>query len=778
LKLFPLDTSDSLAKVWKKWMALDLTTRTDYFQRLLIYLLDRKPGRALRFIQVLAKDSSLQNQRNEAIADALGYLSKIHITGAYGIKQNWHPDPEAHKRLFAPAFVKVYDEVLSAQPDVCSQDLLHNMIELAGPDDLKKVFDCLVKHRTKFGFETLLHYAGTFGEAGEVEYALRCLHELRIRHNAATWNKVVERPRLRFTCATILRKSMSASQDYHQTPTIVAKFVHLRIKMDILLYNVVMHNAMEAGDYATAFKVYNALDRNELEADKYTYSILLHGCALQNNPATFRSFAEHAVEVAKEIKDPWLATDYLYYLYVRHHADEDIGHTSALLWEAYCKLFSVAPLEPFLSHGTRDLRNASEAQRSGLESTLLSPPPVALYIMLQMEIRSALAISNQRVLSLYHNFKSLVNRASNPTFKTLVQNPTIWNAFLLAFCQKQQFASASQLIKDMTDGPIQPNVYSWNIFMQAFFKTGQIQAADRVFEIMRNRGIDPDQFTYGVLLRGYAKAQLVDRIGDIMPHVEREEEMDPDLLRALATVVDRNKLMATLEKGRIQKEATEQEEANREAEEERLRWDSIPNYIEFDPEVEGFGFLEDPTNVPSKPTPTFTQQAVASDSSDLDYIDEPINKSSGISESILEEPQIDRTVPAAAPSLVPETQTSNVRDTAQLEPKETPQPPPQSQKKWQLTPLSLPSSSRNPQDPETQYRMLQEQLGVIQPSPQPSQATFPSATLGLKSVRGGDGGISKVLPKFTIRKTMSSDRSEGPKDEASTAKRSKGRRKR
>lgn len=498
-RLFPPNTPIGSHMVWKNWIEFDVNTRRAYAHKLLIYLLDRVPGLSLRFIQVITNDPLLRGQKTQAIADGLGHLSKIHTEQIYGARQKWGTDPMVHRGLFVPAFVNIFTKALASQPEICSQDLLYNLVELAKIDDLKKVFDCLTEHRTRIGFDTMLHYASAFGEAGEVQYALKCLDELRIRLDDVAWKSVVERQRLRWTCATILRKSMSTSHDFHQTPSIVAAFVRLGIKMDILLYNIVMHNAMEAGDHATAFKVFNALEGNGLEPDPHTYSILLHGCTLQSNPAVFQSFAQHCVEMAQRTKHPWLATDYLYYLYVRHQTDVEVGHRSALLWDAYSKMFSAAPLEPFITSGMMNPGYAKNEQDVvASDSTVLSPTPVALYVMIQAEIQSAAAVSNQRVLNLYQKFKAVATETSDPAFRSLVQNPTIWNAFLLAFSRKQQFADASQVIKDMTESVTKPNIYSWNILMQAFFKTGQVQAAERVFEIMRNRGIDADQFTHGI----------------------------------------------------------------------------------------------------------------------------------------------------------------------------------------------------------------------------------------------------------------------------------------
>jgi pentatricopeptide repeat protein len=685
-KLFPPDTQVDAHQVWTSWVDLDGRTRKAYCHKLLIYLLDRKPDRALRFVQALANDPLLHGHRTEAIADALGHLSKVHAAGLYGIEQDWGADPAAHRRLFAPVFVHVFEAALSKRPDVCSQDLLYNLVQLAETEDLKKVFDCLVKYRTFLGFDTILHYASTFGEAGEVEYALRCLDELRARLKTVSWESVVERPRLRWTCATILRKSMSQGREFHQTPLVVATLVRLGIKMDVLLYNIVMHNAMEAGDYATAFKVYNTLESNGLKADKYTFSILLHGCTLQNNPATFQNFAQYCTEVAKETKDPWLATDYLYYLYVRHQADTEPEHASALLWQAYTSLFSTTPLKPLVDTGDMPT----------LDSTLLSPPPVALYIMLQAEIRSALAINNHRVLILYQRFKSLAEDSSNPAFRTLTQNPTIWNAFLLAFCSKQQFASASQLIRDMTDGPAKPNIYSWNIFMQAFFKTGQVQPAERVFEIVKSRGVDPDQFTYGVLLRGYAKAQLVERVGETMQHVETKEELDPDLLRSLAGVVNRQRLMLTLEKSRVDKEARTKERAERKAAEERARW--TPPQFQL-------GDVESAT--PSGDGPIQSDAATIQQAKEPSIVavssEESTNEDEGLfsflsNDEPLEQPSVHTPSPA---QILSESQQPKIR---------TSRPVP-------------------PNDPEVQYRKLQEKLGIVAPS-QPDRETKPATPFG------------------------------------------------
>lgn len=720
-RLFNGTAKHDVHQAWKNWSQLDVETRRSGYQRLLIYLLHRKPGRAMQFIHILANDSVLPGRKEEAIADALGHLSKLHRRGNYGVHEGWTQSPAAAKQNFVPAFLHVFRKALARIRNICSQDLLYNLVDLAEPKDLQRTFDCLVEHRIYLGFDTILHYANAFAKAEDFTYALRCIKHFRRMNTSESWNAVSQRERLRWTCALILRKSVAEGQGYHNTPGIVEDFVRLGIDMDILLYNVVMHNAMEANDYSTAFKIYNTLEANGLEADKHTYSILLHGCATQSNPATFAQFASHCADVAKETEDVWLASDYLHYLYVRHQNGTDKAQTLELLQQQYLRFFSSKPLEPFSSRireisswMTRPADSGGQQTRAGPDnqesSPSLQPPPVALYIVLQAQIQAALANSSQQVEKLYERFRSVMKEDNDPALARLTSNPIIWNAFLLAFCSKQQFASASQLIKHMTEGSPQPNIYSWNIFMQAFFKTSQVKAAERVFEILRSRGIDPDGFTYGVLLRGYARAQHLERIGEAMQHVDGEQEMDPDLLRILARIPKRDKLMGMLEKSRILKEVQAAEKARKEAAEEKERWKeprftddelevAIPSFADFTPEeVSHPERLPEPVRNSSlaelEPQPLFEQQ-----------------------EDFLGQPQAPEPQPLPPAPIV-----------------EVQQPPP-------------PPPKPQPFDPEVQYRKLQEELGIVAPSSQPQTDPAPAPIQRF----GASFGFKSMLPTPTAR---------------------------
>ncbi|KAH7094808.1 hypothetical protein FB567DRAFT_13844 [Paraphoma chrysanthemicola] len=664
--LFKDSAKHELHQTWLTWMSWDISTRKRAYQRLLVYLLDRRPGRAMQFIHMIANDPLLRDGKTELIADALAYLSKLHVNGAYSRNGSWSLDKTAVRRSFVPAFFHIYRKAVAGHRYACSQDLLFNITKLADASDLRRVFDCLVEHKAFLGFETLLHYGNAFAKAGDFQCALQCLDMVKAMRQSANWDAICDQDKLRWTCALILRRSMAEGQNYHQTPVIVAAIVRLGIKMDILLYNIVMHNAMEAGDYATAFKVYNALDSNGLKADRFTHSIMLHGCASQSNPALFSQFAHHCADVAETTEDPWLATEYLYYLYIRHQNDADKSQTLALLRHTFSRFFTSKPWE-LLNDRLRMSTLTNQITPSLTQDPLtLTPPTVAVYLVLQAQIQMTQTGGPQQLQDLYQRFRSLVQGKSDPTLTKLGKLPIAWNAFLLAFCHLQQFASASQLIKDMTDGSPQPNIYSWNIFMQAFFKTGQVQAAERVFGILRSRGIDPDQYTYGVMLRGYAKAQHIERIGLTMEHIDAEGEMHPDLLRSLARVPNRNELMLTLEKARVRKEAKEALKTQEEAEAERKEWEQPRLLLDEQEAVDKSAIPLSP--IESSRTEGFPGVQARSDIEDL--------------------PNIRRATPQQQENLD--------------------KPP-------QRKPSMLETRPENKADPDVQYRRLQERLGIASP---------------------------------------------------------------
>ncbi|KAJ4294252.1 hypothetical protein N0V90_007942 [Kalmusia sp. IMI 367209] len=591
-RLFDRAHTSEADQVWRNWSAFDVETREQFWPHLLLYLLQHFPARTLPFIQALTYKPCVKSLDVAIIADAFEHLGRICADETiWKLKTSQMDQLQRAKSSFIPVFHYVFRDHLSAHKRICSQDLLLTLAKLGSVRDLQRIFNLLKDSDAYMGYDVLLHYANTFAKAGDFRQSLACLRH--IAEGAGDWTermKLVNERRYRWSCALVLHRSMMNRENYHETTDIVAVFAEFGVKFDLLLYNVIIHNAMEAGDYSTAFKVYNTLEENGLKPNKITFSTLLYGCTITGDPAKFHDFAQYCAETAKELKDPWLAADYLYYLYVRLRRSQglsniDLPENTEVIYRAYSQFFSTRPLEPFWSAQSTSSENALLWPDNVLaESAFMKPPPMALYMMLQLEILKAARISNEAVWTLYSKFIELVRKNHDPVLIVLAQNPIIWNAFLLAFCRAKQFTYASQLVKDMTDHGPQPNIYTWNIFMQAFFKSQQVKAAERVSEIMRSRGIEPDQFTYEVLLRGYARGQHVQKIGHVMEHVGDEEQVNARLLRDLARVHDRKRIMVELEQARARKEQREEVERAEKAERDKAKWKAPSFSSMFDPE--------------------------------------------------------------------------------------------------------------------------------------------------------------------------------------------------
>lgn len=568
-------------RLYQNWMDMGPELQMESWHLILLDLLDRRPLRALRFLKVLGQ--TLPSSHAIFLADAFEHLARRYTSNLLGGQGSEKTKPysasawktnqlgSGARKDFLTTFWQVIGPHLGRKKHLCSQDLLLNIARLATIDDLKVVFDQMVEKKVCILFHTLLSYSNIFAKNGEHQYALRCLNLIVEKMPNLASEHTVGNKMFAWSCALILRRSLQDRDSYHMTSSIVAEFLRFGVRLDTSLYNVVMQNAMDAKDHATAFNVYNLLKREGLKPDEYTYNIMLHGCTLQDDPVVFNDFAEHCRHKALELRDPYLATNCLFYTARISSHDTFNAATERKMLDMYWNLFQSSPLTPFLG--------SSPSLREGL----LPPTIPAVFMVLQAMIRNASNTSNDSVWHMYQYFIRIIQEGKHPVLNELSKGTYIWNAFLLAFCNGQQFGNASHLIKMLSESkdPIlklpKPDITSWNIFLAAFFKTEQLEAAERVFDIMRSRGIEPDQFTYSTLVLGYARAQHLGKVSQVLPYLDQKVTLAPMLLSALAKMQQRGDLMRRLEETRVLREQDEQRKANDKKRELEERWTLQPN---------------------------------------------------------------------------------------------------------------------------------------------------------------------------------------------------------
>ncbi|KAH7125778.1 hypothetical protein B0J11DRAFT_529216 [Dendryphion nanum] len=559
-------------KMLDNWAHLDETAH-QHWHLLLLYLLDIAPKRAVEFLRILAQDQSL-SVWPEILADALEHIARVYVIG----RQH---STSLTIRHFIPTFCSIFETHLSQYAIVCSDDLFFNVGRLSSLDDLRIVWRLITANKRGYvGYHTCLQYARLFADYGECIDALLCLKEVAKR--TSKFDDLRQREEYLFAFAGILRKGVGGGKNYHMTNIVVSDFLALGIKLDTRLYNIMIFNSVEAQDLDTAFRVFGHMEKHGVDPDKYTYSILLHGCMTANDPAKYRAFAETCAEAAIHLEDNVIATDYLYYIYMLHRLD-DVHETAFTVLRAFSRFYSLTPLEPLgLMEGLvetgrhiRHLKGDAEPDfLNGEKAHIFEPDPRAVTLIVSLEIRKAITRGSDDVSQLARFLKQLVATKRWPVFQEVFKNITFWNMLLYAYCRLQQFESASGLIKSMSGGDPEgtplPNVFSWNLFLRAFFRADQVQAAERVYEVMKSRGVQPDNMTYTTLILGYARAENFEALGQIMSLVQEEDILNGEILNELMRIHDQKRMRLSLEQAKRDREKRQQMEAETER---KKRWE-------------------------------------------------------------------------------------------------------------------------------------------------------------------------------------------------------------
>lgn len=523
----------------KLWESLG-RSKASIWPHILLYLLQKCPNRALLFLQVTNVHPF---PPAIAVSDALEFLARIQVekvknTGAVEIAPS-----------ILSAFFNIYQSTPSEFGNSISQELVHLLLAISSPEEARTLYGFLYSKNVQLRWYTLLHFASAFGKGGEYELGLDALKK------GATAEAVVSTDIFKQSCTSVIRGSVIGGNSYHATSDIVAGLLQMGVRFNIHLYTVIIHNAVEAGDIQMAFRVFNLLEENGVAPNSFTYSILLQGCKESDNPETFQDFANHCAQMAKELKDPWLATEYMHYLYVCQQRRNN-RYTLKILTEAYCQFFSPRPLI--------DMKILAPTFASETWIDRMAPCCMSLYLIIATDLQCrGEETSDAQLYRIYWRFRELV-QIGHPHIAQLAEKPHIYNAFLAAFCSRESMLkNATQVIRDMTTeliptavhergqhriSPALPDVYSWTIFMNGFVRFRQMAAAERVLGLMKKRNLEPTNITWSTLLRGYAQAQNLEKIGEVMRSVQEHGIiLNTRTLHDLGQIQDRKGLMSALE---------------------------------------------------------------------------------------------------------------------------------------------------------------------------------------------------------------------------------------
>lgn len=438
----------------------------------------------------------------------------------------------------------------------------------------KDFYRMLLKTGNPLHEDTLLHFVDVLARAGDTDVAVQVLDRLHAIGADFTQSKVES------VCATLLRKNNQDKNTTWSDSKLFAHMLDLGLRPNIILYNILLQNAIDAGDSETGWRIHDMMLQNNVDTDAYTYSILL-------NDAKYRMDQEAINRILSITSERNLINN--------QHLITDLLHTRFLMYErdTQTRKFGekkvAAPFEPMLSIYSRcfDIEPlatiAPEIQAYGAlmhqsPSNHIYPPKPTLVVMLIALLRSF--DHHQQVAMFYDHFRMLVLE-KNPAVLPLLDSTHVYDAIIMALGRSSKtLPMCTQVISDMfnfsssidalpssieTDnvsllpstkksrpavfvGHCQPTVRTWSILLKCFIDHGQPRAAEKVLSLMRSRGIQPNQITWNSLLVGYARLQDISNTASVIERMEDEGwKIDEVSMKGLERVHNRGALTKALE---------------------------------------------------------------------------------------------------------------------------------------------------------------------------------------------------------------------------------------
>lgn len=423
------------------------------------------------------------------------------------------------------------------------------LIQYCSDDQIQDLYRTIKRQKVSTHWWTYLHFTTHFAKRNRFQQAFEALMDAR---NAGaelnSWH-------FRSNCATLLRKSSEQPDGLRVCLRIVSELVDIGVELNNPICDIIMLNAVEAGDLKTAFSVYHSLVERGLQPTESTFAVLLKGCKMNIDDAeTLNETIRNAIENVAVRKSEVLSTEILHCLAL-HHSKHNPTTALHTLTEAYAQLFDLRPLQKL------GLPIPKIPQQ---HDDFMPPTQHALNFMIGASIDHYLERVPYAtgILPLYERWREQVE-AREPSLANLATSDYTANIFLKAFILRPSgLIHATRVVRDMQRPlppsagveQVKPTVQSWSIFLHGFTRHGKTKLAEQVLNYMRSKGVEPNHVTWNTLVTGYARAQDEEGTLDALRRAEQGGLVwDRWTYAGLKWLRNQQRLKAELEKGRLQR---------------------------------------------------------------------------------------------------------------------------------------------------------------------------------------------------------------------------------
>lgn len=412
----------------------------------------------------------------------------------------------------APAIVNLCLEILKGKyfSAGCASKIRRVMYLILTRSDMpvvEQLYDVLWQNKVLMASSkwTLLHFAHIFARNGDFERALQMLQDavdLGIQTTSIPFLS---------TCNRILRSVMVDPRRYHSGITVLSQLVGMGLEINSHIYTTLIRNSLEAGDLKNALKIFDHLEKNNVEPNHFTYAILLQGLRECNDAEVVERIITKALRCEL---DAWAATE----LVLCFYSLLDRNNT-ANIYNSVCNMyldyFDPSPLREL------DILPGSVSPRS--PNATWKPPPAMIGIMLTVFLKHH--GTEENVVQIYDRFRRGILNGTG--LQQLAIGDFAYNAFMqtasqwhgtLRLCSDilRDMSSTDKVIEDPQTGKsvshALPTLRTWSILAHAFARQNQPVAAEKVVELMEQQGLKPDVVTWASLLKAHAEAQDIHSI--------------------------------------------------------------------------------------------------------------------------------------------------------------------------------------------------------------------------------------------------------------------------
>ena len=526
---------ESIIRAWKN---IRLSRRETRWHETMIWALLKSPERALKLLDASVTTPTLRPARH-VVEDCINYLSMFYLQGKDS------PDPLKIDTLvriicnFAEASV-IRSPSASAMP----QHAIFLLLQHCDNDQALFLFETLRRRDAVIHENTLLHFLDRFVDMGEISLSLEILQ------NLVTSGIDVTSDKIQSACVRFLRFPFQVDNRYNIQSSVLAAILEIGIRPKISMYNAIILNTIQAGDYQTAWQMYEMARENSLEPDAITYSTMLKGAKLNQDPEIIDRIIRDAEGDGSLPRDERLIRDVLNAVLAVKLSKFRWRIFTALL-PTYTRYRDIRPLQELGMV-------PSDFELSETQIQVPPPSPRTVGLMVLAYIRQH--HDSDILLGLYMRYHSLIQE-QHPIIAPLAETDHIANAFILALSQKSQsLGSCTLVIKHMLQSQEAvagtklvkaaiPTVQTWSILIAAYFRHGQKLAAEKVLRMMAARGLQPNNVTWNILVSGYSQMQDIDNaVGAIQQMEISGFKADSRTLEGLGRLRDRDRVLEALKR--------------------------------------------------------------------------------------------------------------------------------------------------------------------------------------------------------------------------------------